>query len=81
MCSSDLEALPAVDHQATVRWLARAFGVPAELLRPEGGVASAPAFDAASPLAGLGTAPLAATPVAEAATPMGTREAVQDVVS
>jgi len=75
------EALPAVDHQATVRWLARAFGVPTELLRPEGGMASASAFDAASLLAGLGTAPLAATPVAEAATPMGTREAMQDVVS
>jgi len=30
------EALPAVDRPKTARWLARAFGVPAELLRPEG---------------------------------------------
>jgi len=29
------EAMPAVDQRAAVRWLARAFGVPAELVRPE----------------------------------------------
>lgn len=56
------EALSVVDPSQAARWLARAFGVPADLLRPESDAAPAPAAaDAASLLALLGRA---ATPEA-----------------
>ncbi|WP_316978373.1 portal protein [Shumkonia mesophila] len=81
------EALPAIDQPKTVRWLARAFGVPAELLRPEGEVAAAGGAmpDAASLMALFGQGAAAAggsvLPAAGPADPVTMAQGGQDVPS